>query len=94
MERSLQNKKSLFWFLGIAFSLAWAFFLLPLVGGAPGSAGWQRIAGFSWVAAMWAPGIAAIIATLFVEKKPFGSLNLRHLGSKRVYLWAWLLPSF
>ncbi|WKZ36776.1 MAG: CPBP family intramembrane metalloprotease [Anaerolineales bacterium] len=45
-----------------------------------------------WATAMWGPGIAAIIVTLFVAKKPFSSLRLNTLGPKRFYLWAWLLP--
>ena len=41
---------------------------------------------------MWGPGIAAIVTTLVVQKKPFRSLNLNRLGPKRYYLWAWFLP--
>jgi uncharacterized protein len=94
MNQPHLNKKSLIWFLVIAFLLAWTLFLLPLVGGAPGSPGWQKISLFAWMAAMWAPGIAALLVTRFIEKKPLSSLNLRHLGPKRIYLWAWLLPFF
>lgn len=45
-----------------------------------------------WAAAMWGPGIAAILTTLIVQKKPFRSLNLNRLGPKRYYLWALFLP--
>ncbi len=45
-----------------------------------------------WAVAMWGPGIAAVITTLFIAKKPFSSLRLNMLGSKRFYLWAWFLP--
>jgi membrane protease YdiL (CAAX protease family) len=39
---------------------------------------------------MWGPGIAAIVATL-TSGGSFHDLNLRRLGPKRFYLWAWLL---
>jgi len=39
---------------------------------------------------MWGPGIAAIVATL-TSGGSFRDLNLRRLGPKRFYLWAWLL---
>jgi membrane protease YdiL (CAAX protease family) len=42
---------------------------------------------------MWGPGIAAIITTILVTKKPFRSLHLNILGAKHFYLWAWLLPA-
>ena len=86
------NKASFLWFLAISFTLAWAMFLLPLAAGKPGSAGWQKISIFSWAAAMWAPGLAALLVTRFIDRKPLSSLNLGRLGPKRVYLWAWLLP--
>ena len=41
---------------------------------------------------MWGPGVAAIVTTLFITKKPFSSLRLNTLGPKRFYLWAWFLP--
>lgn len=41
---------------------------------------------------MWGPGLAAIVVTRFVACQSLGTLNLRHLGPKRPYLWAWLLP--
>jgi membrane protease YdiL (CAAX protease family) len=45
-----------------------------------------------WAIAMWGPGVAAIIATVLIEKQPFKKLRLNTLGPKRFYLWAWLLP--
>jgi len=41
---------------------------------------------------MWAPGMAAILATCFVAGERIRALGLDHLGPKRPYLWAWLLP--
>ena len=85
------NRKPLIWFLIIAFTLAWAFFLLPLALGQPGST--TRLIGTQvlWSLAMWAPGLGAIIATRWVAGEKLGTLNLRRLGDWRAYLWAWLL---
>jgi membrane protease YdiL (CAAX protease family) len=41
---------------------------------------------------MWAPGLGALLATRFGARESLSSLNLRRLGPKRFYLWAWLLP--
>ena len=41
---------------------------------------------------MWGPGIAAIVTTLFVAKRPFSDLRLNKLGKFRFYLIAWFLP--
>ncbi len=46
----------------------------------------------SFALAMWGPGIAAIVTTLFVEKRPLKALRLNTLGPKRFYLVAWFLP--
>ena len=86
------NKKSLFWFLLIAFSLAWVLFVLPLLAGAPGTPVRQTITLVCWSAAMWAPGLAAILTTRFIDRQKLGTLNLGRLGDKKAYLWAWLLP--
>ncbi len=86
------NKRSLVCFILIAFALAWTLFLLPLLVGAPGSSLRQTVSLVCWSAAMWAPGLAAILTTLLVEKQPLATLNLRRLGEKKAYLWAWLLP--
>ncbi len=41
---------------------------------------------------MWGPGVAAILTTLLVDKRPFSALRLNTLGPRRFYLWAWFLP--
>ncbi len=46
-----------------------------------------------WAIAMWGPGIAAILTTVFIAKRPFKSLRLNTLGPKHFYLWAWFLPA-
>ena len=86
------NRRQIFYFLGIAFGLAWAFFLLPLAFGPAGSSVRQTASLVSWSLAMWAPGLAAIFTTRFVAKESLSALNLRQLGERRAYLWAWLLP--
>lgn len=86
------NKKSLLCYLLIAFTIAWTLFLLPLLVGEPGSSLRQTVSLVCWSVAMWAPGLAAILTTLLVEKQPLATLNLRRLGEKKAYLWAWLLP--
>lgn len=86
------ERKSLAWFLVITFLFSWALFLAPLALGNMDAAAKQlAVTGF-WSLAMWGPGIAAILATRFVAKKPFRSLRLNTLGPRRFYLWAWLLP--
>jgi membrane protease YdiL (CAAX protease family) len=40
--------------------------------------------------AMWAPGIAALL-TIKSSGGSIKDLNLKHLGPKRYYLWAWFL---
>ena len=36
--------------------------------------------------------VAPQVVTRFVAGQSLGALNLRRLGPKRPYLWAWLLP--
>lgn len=86
------NYKAIGWFLLIAFGLAWVLFLLPLAFGEPGSAQHQTAALICWSLAMWAPGLGAIVATRYAAGDPLRTLNLRRLGERRAYLWAWLLP--
>ena len=86
------QRKPLIWFLLVSFILAWTLFLLPLATGAPGTPARQTATLVCWTAAMWAPGIAALVVTRFVLKRPLKTLGLGHLGEKRAYLWAWLLP--
>lgn len=86
------QRRSIVWFVVIAFSLAWVLFLLPLGAGDPTSLSRQTVTQFAWAAAMWAPGLAAILVTRFVDRESLAALNLTHLGDLRVYLWAWLAP--
>jgi uncharacterized protein len=88
----MTRQKKLIWFLLLTFGVAWLLFLLPLLFGAPGSATRQTATLVGWSLAMWAPGLAAIIVTKFIARESLSSLNLRRLGPKRFYLWAWLVP--
>lgn len=90
--RAIIAWKPIAWFLGIAFSGAWILFLLPLAIGPAGSPAYRVAVLVTFPVAMWMPGIAAILATVVIGGQRFGSLNLRRLGPKRFYLWAWLLP--
>ncbi len=85
------NRKALTVFLILSFALAWIFFLLPQAFGEPGSQSRLIATTAFFSIAMWMPGISAIVVTLFVKKEKFSSLNLKRLGPKRYYLWAWLL---
>lgn len=85
------NRKPLTLYLLLSFTLAWIFFLLPLTLGEPGSQTRQLATSIFFMLAMWMPGLAAIIVTLFVKKEKFSNLRLNRLGRKRYYLWAWLL---
>jgi len=85
-------RKSLIWFITVSFSLAWILFVLPKFVGGTNPITKAGITSIFWAAAMWAPGIAAIITTHFVDRQPLSALNLKRLGDKRIYLWAWLLP--
>lgn len=86
------NRRALTWFLFFTFITAWILFLIPLAFGPIESPVRQTASMISWSLAMWAPGLAAILVTRYVLKKPISSLNLRRLGDKRAYLWAWILP--
>ena len=86
------ERKSINWFLGITVLLSWPLFLAPLALGDMDPTTKQLSTQGLWAIAMWGPGIAAIITTLFVSKLPFSSLRLNTLGPKRYYLWAWFLP--
>jgi len=87
----MTNKKSIFWFLGIAFTFSWIMFLIPL-GFKSDPVVYQRMAILFWAIAMWGPGLAAIIVTIFVAKEPFSRLRLNRLGKFRYYLVAWFIP--
>jgi membrane protease YdiL (CAAX protease family) len=86
------ERKSLGWFLGITFFISWPLFLIPLLFEEMDPTNKRLMTQGLWALAMWGPGIAAIITTLVIAKQPFKSLRLNTLGSKRFYLWAWLLP--
>ncbi len=84
------NRKAIAVYLSIAFSLAWILFCLPLfIKEAPSLHG---IRALSWSLAMWAPGVAALVCNRFVLKQPIHSLNLHHLGKRKLLLYAWLIP--
>ncbi|MFM8875869.1 MAG: lysostaphin resistance A-like protein [Anaerolineae bacterium] len=86
------ERKNIYWFLGITVLLSWPLFLASLVLGDMDPTTRQLTTQGLWAIAMWGPGIAAIITTLFIAKVPFSSLRLNTLGPKRFYLWAWFLP--
>lgn len=87
------EKRNIYWFLGITVLLSWPLFLSTLALGDMDPQTKQLTIQGLWAAAMWCPGIAAIITTLFIAKVPFSSLRLNTLGPIRFYLWAWLLPT-
>ena len=87
----MTNKKSIFWFLGIAFSFSWIMFTIPLAFKTNPTV-YQQMAVLFWAIGMWGPGLAAVIVTLFIVKEPFSSLRLNRLGKFRYYLAAWFLP--
>ena len=65
------ERKSLTWFLAITFIFSWILFLIPLTFTNMDATQKQLSTQGLWAIAMWGPGIAAIITTLFVEKKSF-----------------------
>ena len=79
-------------FLAVAFIPAWILFLLPVLSRMAGNENSTTIALFAWSAAMWMPGLGAIIATRLGDKQEFKTLGLGKLGNKKIYLWAWLVP--
>jgi membrane protease YdiL (CAAX protease family) len=86
------DKKALTWFLVITLVISWPLFLLPLLFSKIDPIQGRIIGQGLWALAMWGPGVAAILTTLLVQKKPFSSLHLNRLGPKRFYIWAWFLP--
>ena len=86
------ERKSLTWFLIITFLISWPLFIVPLAFSNMDATTKQLATQGLWAVAMWGPGVAAIVTTLFITKKPFSSLRLNTLGPKRFYLWAWFLP--
>jgi membrane protease YdiL (CAAX protease family) len=86
------QRKSLIVFLLITFSVAWILFILPLAFGGAEALTKQYITLICWSAAMWAPGLAAILTTRLVDREHLATLHLGRLGDKWTYLWAWLIP--
>lgn len=86
------QRKSLTTFLSIAFSIAWLLFALPLAFSEQEATTRQYITLVCWSAAMWAPGLAAILTNRLVDREPLRELHLGRLGDKWTYLWAWLVP--
>ncbi len=84
------DKKSLTWFLVIAFAISWVLFAAPLAVKDDPALYAAMITGL-FALAMWGPGIAAIVVTLFIARQPFSTLRLNTLGPKRCYFWAWFL---
>lgn len=74
--------KSLLVYLAITVAISWPLFI------------WGTTV--LWALAMWAPGLAAILVTMVLEKKGFKQglrdLGLARLGKFRFYVLAWLLP--
>jgi len=79
-------------FLVVTFLPAWILFLFPLFFRAAGVTGSSLISLAAWSAAMWMPGLGAIIATRYGEKQELKTLGLGKLGNKKIYIWAWLVP--
>ncbi|PKN90627.1 MAG: CPBP family intramembrane metalloprotease domain-containing protein [Chloroflexi bacterium HGW-Chloroflexi-6] len=85
------DKKSLIWFIAIAFGLSWILFAAPLAFKNDETLYPVAMQGL-FALGMWGPGIAAIVVTLFVAREPFSTLRLNTLGQKRIYFWAWFIP--
>ena len=84
------DRKPLTTFLILVFLISWPLFLVPLAFKNAATQTRHIITTVAFALAMWGPGIAAIVATL-TSGGSFRDLNLRRLGPKRFYLWAWLL---
>jgi membrane protease YdiL (CAAX protease family) len=84
------DRKPLTTFLILVFLISWPLFIVPLAFKNADAQIRQMITTIAFALAMWGPGIAAIVATL-TSGGSFHDLNLRRLGPKRFYLWAWLL---
>lgn len=86
------KRTPIIWFLIIAFGLAWVLFLIPMLFKQTEALPQQAVTVAFWGIAMWAPGLGAIVATRFAANEPLSTLNLKRLGDKKTYLWAWLIP--
>lgn len=88
----MSERRSILWFLAITVVISWPLFLLPLAFSDAPAATRQTVALVGWSLAMFAPAIAALLTVRLIAGERLSSLNLRRLGPKRYYLWAWLLP--
>lgn len=86
------DRKALLWFVMITLLISWPLFLLPLTLSSTEMFVRQLVTQGLWALAMWGPGVAAIVTTVWIQKKPLRTLRLNTLGAKPYYLWAWLLP--
>jgi uncharacterized protein len=84
------DKKALTWFIVISFTISWILFAVPLAFKDDETLYPIAVQGL-FALAMFGPGIAAIIVTLFIARQPFSTLRLKTLGLKRYYFWAWFL---
>lgn len=84
------DKKSLIWFIVISFVFSWILFAAPLAFKEDETLYPIAVQGL-FALAMFGPGIAAIVVTLFVARQPFSTLRLNTLGPRRYYFWAWFL---
>ncbi len=87
------ERKNVAWYLVIAFTFSWIFFVLPLILPGLGSQTRQSITLLVWSVGMFGPGIAALSVNRFVARQPIRTLRLNTLGPKYYYLWAWFLPA-
>lgn len=86
------DRKALLWFLSLTLLVSWPLFLVPLALRGSDPSIRQPVTQSLWALAMWGPGLAAILTTVFIQKKSLRTLRLNTLGPKHFYLWAWLLP--
>jgi membrane protease YdiL (CAAX protease family) len=87
------DRKPLTIFLILVFLISWPLFLIPFAFNSADAQINQIVTMVAFALAMWGPGISAIIATLS-SGGSISDLNLRRLGPKRFYIWAWLLFPF
>lgn len=82
------DRKSLTWFLVIAFGISWILFTAPIAV-KNNETLYPVVMQGLFALGMWGPGLAAIVVTLFVARESFSTLRLNTLGPKRIYFWAW-----
>jgi hypothetical protein len=68
----MTERKTVVWFLLLAFGISWPLFLLPIAFGSLGSQVRQMASLAAWSTAMWGPGLAAIVVTRFVAGQSLG----------------------